>query len=227
MAKRWDRPLTRLITVSATYGAGGSVVAPRLADRLGLPFADRLIPARGGPARSRTGECVTDEERDQVAKGAFLARLTHLTGGLNFPVPGSEDLHDHVQARVEESIGHIAATGGGVILGRAAAIVLAGDHRAFHVRLDGPANRRLVQGMAMEQVDVASVPFVDFIGNKTRSGIREPYSLVLRGYVHNWLSKVWAEYDRIGLAELVGDGSNRDAVQSTQPVARTTQLGAS
>jgi hypothetical protein len=28
----------RLITVSAAYGAGGSVVAPALARRLGVPF---------------------------------------------------------------------------------------------------------------------------------------------------------------------------------------------
>ena len=34
-----------LVTVSATYGAGGSVIAPRLADALGLPFLDRLISA--------------------------------------------------------------------------------------------------------------------------------------------------------------------------------------
>ena len=34
-----------LITVSATYGTGGSVIAPRLADAMGLPFVDRLISA--------------------------------------------------------------------------------------------------------------------------------------------------------------------------------------
>ena len=42
-----SRPTSRIVTVSATYGSGGSVVAPQLAKRLGLPFADRLIPARG------------------------------------------------------------------------------------------------------------------------------------------------------------------------------------
>jgi len=75
--------------------------------------------------------------------------------------------------------------------------------------------------MAMEQVDVASVPFVDFIGNKTPSGIRVPYSLVLRGYVHTWLTKVWAEYDRIGLAELVDSESDSDAVDRPHSIART------
>ena len=35
-------PAVRLITVSAAYGTGGSVVAPALADRLGLPFLQRV-----------------------------------------------------------------------------------------------------------------------------------------------------------------------------------------
>ena len=40
-------PGVRLITVSASYGAGGSVVAPALADRLGLPFLQRVITSEG------------------------------------------------------------------------------------------------------------------------------------------------------------------------------------
>jgi cytidylate kinase len=40
-----------------------------------------------------------------------------------------------------------------VILGRAAAVVLAGDERALHVRLDGPAGARVAQAMALEDVD--------------------------------------------------------------------------
>jgi len=184
MGTSWDRPpRARLVTISAAYGAAGSVVAPRVAERLGLPFADRLIPARGGPSSSPAAECMTDEERDQVAKGAFLARLAHLTGGLNFPVPGAEDLHDQVRSRVEASIGQIAATAGGVILGRAGAIVLAGDPRAFHVRLDGPERRRLAQAMQMEHVDEETAFPGTPEGTRTRdsqhsctgtSGSREP-----------------------------------------------------
>lgn len=34
-----------LVTLSATYGAGGSEVGPALAQRLGVPFVDRLIPS--------------------------------------------------------------------------------------------------------------------------------------------------------------------------------------
>jgi len=38
----------RLVTVSASYGAGGSVVAPALADRLGVPFLTRATHKSGG-----------------------------------------------------------------------------------------------------------------------------------------------------------------------------------
>jgi len=33
-----------VVTISASYGAGGSQVGPRLADRLGVAFLDRAIP---------------------------------------------------------------------------------------------------------------------------------------------------------------------------------------
>src|SRR5262252_1953009 len=45
----------------------------------------------------------------------------------------------------------LAVAGGGVILGRAAAVVL-GKDRGFHVRLDGPAERRITQGAAIEGI---------------------------------------------------------------------------
>ena len=43
--------------------------------------------------------------------------------------------------------------GSGVILGRAAAVVLRDAPEALHVRLDGPAERRLAQAMELEGID--------------------------------------------------------------------------
>jgi hypothetical protein len=57
--------------------------------------------------------------------------------------------------------------------------------------------------MAMEQVDLASVPFASFIANKKQSGEPASYSFVLRGYVRHWLNNVWAEFDRIGVMDIV------------------------
>ena len=47
-----------------------------------------------------------------------------------------------------------AHRGRGVILGRAAALVLRGDPRALHVRLDGPRDARLRQAMRLEAIDL-------------------------------------------------------------------------
>jgi hypothetical protein len=57
--------------------------------------------------------------------------------------------------------------------------------------------------MAMEQVDLASVPFASFATNKKVNGDPAAYSFVLRGYVRHWLGNVWAEYDRVGVLDLV------------------------
>ena len=144
----------RFITVSATYGAGGSVVAPLLARRVGLPFADRLIAARNAP-ESRSEEGVTKEELDEEPRRSFFARLAHLNAGLNFPAPRDpDDLRDHVRDRVEASIDVLAAQGGAVILGRASQIVLASHPRTFRVRLDGPPERRAERGALWEGIDL-------------------------------------------------------------------------
>ncbi len=57
--------------------------------------------------------------------------------------------------------------------------------------------------MATEQVELASVPFATFIANKKQGGDLASYSFVLRGYVRHWLGNVWAEYDRVGLTDVV------------------------
>jgi hypothetical protein len=65
--------------------------------------------------------------------------------------------------------------------------------------------------MACEQVELASVPFVSFIGNKGPEGVSASYSFVLRGYVRHWLGNVWGEYDRIKLAEILAEPDSKAA----------------
>ena len=146
----------RVVTMSATYGAGGSRGGTSLAERLGLPFADRLILASDTAAPGAGTERVTEDERRQYSRTRFLARLALVTGGLGVPVPTAEAVGGGVQAQVEASIHQEMAHDGAVILGRAAAVVLAGHPRAFHVRLDGPNARRVQRGMTIERIDEAT-----------------------------------------------------------------------
>jgi cytidylate kinase len=153
MAAR-GRPVSRVVTVSASYGAGGSIVAPRIAKRLGLPFADRLIPATDRAQTNEAGEQLAPDERQQLARGSFLVRLASIGSGFGLPVPEADDFGDQVRNLVEESIQRVAHGNGGVILGRAGAIVLGRHPGSFHVRLDGSPERRLAQAMEIEGCDL-------------------------------------------------------------------------
>ena len=145
-------PAVRLITVSAAYGAGGSVVAPALAQRLGLPFLQRVTTTEGQVAEvAPCHERLVAEEAKTTPVHRLLASFTHSmpVGPTQSPLSArhqDEDLRCSAEAGI-----HDLADGGGVILGRAASVVL-GKDRGYHVRLDGPPARRIVQGATIEGV---------------------------------------------------------------------------
>jgi len=146
-------PGVRLITVSASYGAGGSVVAPDLARRLGLPFLQRVTTSEGHTAEP--GPCdeqLSEEEARTTPVHRLLAHFTQaMPAGPTQSPPSTHHQDDQLRCHGEAGINRLLAEGGGVILGRAAAVVL-GKHRGYHVRLDGPVERRIVQGAAVEGI---------------------------------------------------------------------------
>ena len=147
------RPDVWLITVSASYGAGGSVVAPALAGRLGLPFLQRVTTSEGPLAQpDPCDEQLTEEEVKATPVHRLLAHFTQaMPAGPTQSPPSTHHQDEHLRGHGEAGIHHLLAAGGGVILGRAAAVVL-GKDRGFHVRLDGPADRRAAQGAAVEGI---------------------------------------------------------------------------
>jgi cytidylate kinase len=147
-------PATWLITVSAAYGAGGSEVAPALADRLGVPFLQRVTTSEGHVAEP--GPCFEQLSLDEVKATPVHRLLAHFTqampAGPTQSPPSTHHQDYQLRCHGEAGINSLlAADSGGVILGRAAAVVL-GKDRGFHVRLDGPAERRVVQGAAVEGI---------------------------------------------------------------------------
>jgi cytidylate kinase len=143
----------RLVTVSASYGAGGSVVAPALAQRLGVPFLQRATTTTGDiGGQEPCAERLVPEEADITPVHRVLAAFIQAmpAGPTQSPPPARH--HDQALRRVcEEGIHRLADAGAGVILGRGAAVVL-GKDRGFHVRLDGPPGSRVVQGAAIEGI---------------------------------------------------------------------------
>jgi cytidylate kinase len=146
-------PAAALITVSAAYGAGGSVVAPALAGRLGLPFLQRVTTSEGQVAEP--GPCDEQLSAEEIKATPVHRLLAHFTqampAGPTQSPPSTHHQDEHLRGHGEAGIHRLIVGDGGVILGRAAAVVL-GKNRGFHVRLDGPADRRVVQGAAIEGI---------------------------------------------------------------------------
>ncbi len=133
------------VTISASYGAGGSAIAPAVADALGLPFFDRAIPAAVAsklavPLREAEQKDETVESR-LVRLISSMAVLPDVTGRA-LAYRRSAEIGTF-KIKTEEILNEIASGTGGVILGRAAAVVLADAPYALHVRLDGPPEGRV------------------------------------------------------------------------------------
>lgn len=142
-----------VVTISATYGAAGSVVGPAVAKRLGVPFHDRAIPtAVAGDLGITVEHAMT---RDEQAPG-WLSRVLAATAPMSaewmigVPPPQAALLpDDRLLACTQNAIRNCVGGKGGVILGRAGAIVLRDHPTALHVRLDGDPERRLRQAMTL------------------------------------------------------------------------------
>src|SRR3954469_13324942 len=134
-----------VVTISAAYGTAGAEVAPAVADRLGLPFHDRAIPAW---VAGRLGVPVEEAEANDETVVRGLWRLVASLGTMPDPVGGVLPTSNLPDARAyreqtERILGEIADGAGGVVLGRAGALVLKDRPDALHVRLDGPRAQRL------------------------------------------------------------------------------------
>jgi cytidylate kinase len=147
---------TRIVAISASYGSAGSRIAPALAERLGVPFVDRALRVRGPDQVAAAAQ--EDTERDEQAATGWLERMLRGFVGAEAAVPGpvptavatdAEDLRRGSEALLLEQ----AARGRGVILGRAAVVVLREDPRVLRVRLDGPPERRIEQAVRLFGAD--------------------------------------------------------------------------
>jgi cytidylate kinase len=127
---------------------------------LGLPFVDRLISADMSQDAARTDhseEGLCEGEQATTPAGRFLSYFARAAsvGAMMAPDAVLED-DDSIRARTEEGVRGLAEGAPAVLLGRAGAVVLAKRPRAFHVRLDGPVERRVAWAAEFEHLDLES-----------------------------------------------------------------------
>jgi cytidylate kinase len=133
-----------LVTISATYGAGGSIVAPAVATALGVPFADRLI--RSDVVTTFSETTPADEVVDNVI-GRILFRFAQMSE--DFDPERIVDQDAAARERLESYLQSLQTEAGAVVLGWAGVAIL---DRALHVRLDGNPECRILQAMNLEDI---------------------------------------------------------------------------
>jgi cytidylate kinase len=148
------------VTISAGYGAGGSMIAPALAERLGLPMLDRAISSHVAAQLRVSVEEAQGGVIKRSAAGRFLAVLAPLAGGVlgagtdcappEAVLPLDEAGIFREQA---EAIMRQALVTGAVILGRAGGTAFRHESGVLRVRLFGPPEARIVQAARIEVVD--------------------------------------------------------------------------
>src|SRR5690348_878834 len=131
--------VSRVVTLAALYGAGGSLVGPRVAERLGVPFLDRAIPSS---VATRAGVPETAvAEADEKPRSRWDRALDAL--GRASPPSGASgqverlDLEERrLHGEIERFLADSSRTGG-VVLGRGGAVVLASDRKSTRLNSSG------------------------------------------------------------------------------------------
>jgi cytidylate kinase len=146
----------RVVTLAALYGAGGSVVGPRVAERLGVRFLDRAIP-RSVAERTGLPETAVAGADDDEPQSRWNRLLDAL--GKASPPSGASGQVEQVDLENRKLHGEIerfladASRAGAVVLGRGGAIVLASVPGALHVYLGGSRDGRIERVMDLNNLD--------------------------------------------------------------------------
>ena len=148
------------VTISAEYGAGGSVVAPAVAHQLGIQLLDRAISVEVAAQLHVS----VQEAEEGAAKRRFADRFLSLLAPLSSGVlgagtdaapPDAEPVPDEAAGFREqaEQVIRAALPAGAVVLGRAGAAALRDEPDVLRVRLFGSSDHRLARAMAAEEID--------------------------------------------------------------------------
>ena len=145
-----------VVTVAALYGTGGRVIGPRVAERLGVTFLDRAIPASVAERAGVTVEAVASaDERSQQPVDRLISSLSRVVNSgaaTGQPVERVELDERRMRSEIEAFLAH-ASRSGGVVLGRGGAVVLRDVPGALHVHLGGARDARIQTVVERDGVD--------------------------------------------------------------------------
>lgn len=130
------------ITISSEYGAGGALVAPKVAEKLGLPLLDKAIDADV----ARSLDVSEAEAHEGERKGRWADRFFCTIAPVADTVFGDTEQYSHSPNEFRDQAENVMRTAiqtGAVVFGRAGAAALADQPDVLRVRLYGELDDRV------------------------------------------------------------------------------------
>lgn len=165
----------RIVTVEREYGAGGSAIARKLAERLNWKLWDEALTAEIARMANcdRTSVARLEERVDPLF---YRLMKVFMRGSYerSLPVSGLEHLDaDSMVIFMQRVIQGAAAAGNCVIVGRGAPYLLRDRRDAFHVFIYAPLEQKIRRVRELGKSESEAVELVDTIDHERATFVKK------------------------------------------------------
>lgn len=169
--------MIRIITMEREYGAGGSAIAQKLAERLNWKLWDQALTAE--IARIARCDRASVERLEERVDPLFYRLMKVFMRGSHersLPVDGLEHLDsDSMVVFMKRVIETAAAAGNCVIVGRGAPYMLRARQDALHVFVYAPLDEKIRRVRALGKSESEAVDLVEAIDQERATFVKKYY----------------------------------------------------
>ena len=141
----------RLICIGREYGSGGREIAEKLAEKLGVPYYDKLLIRKAAEESGYTEHFLSQNEEQPFSIGSLLTGnpFADTVSMAHAFYPESQMAFDAERHVIQD----IAQKGGGVFVGRCASSILDGRNDMLSVFIYAKEDDKLKRVMKRNQMD--------------------------------------------------------------------------
>lgn len=139
-----------VVTLFESYGSGAEQVGAKVAEALGVQFLTQQYST----------EMIEQASAEQAdSDDGFLMRFFKRFGQPNTEmldnilIPGDQQDDNELKINLDRTLLEFTQNGG-VVLGRNGTVILAGNPKALHVKLDGPVETRVARAAELAGIDL-------------------------------------------------------------------------
>jgi cytidylate kinase len=167
--------MIRIVTMEREYGAGGSAIAQKLAERLNWKLWDQALTAEiARMARCDQHSVAQMEERVDPLFYRLMKVFMRGSHERSLPVSGLENLDaDSMVVFMQRVIEVAAAAGNCVIVGRGAPYLLRDREDAFHVFVYAPVEEKIRRVRALGKSEAEAVELVGAIDQERATFVKK------------------------------------------------------